>query len=52
VCYIQYVSLSEQTLLLQNQPEKALAELTEAREANAFNCSPSNCDEIIHSFIR
>jgi hypothetical protein len=37
---------------LQNQPAKAAAELTEAREANQFTCSPTNCDEVIQSFIR
>ena len=37
---------------LQNQPAKAAAELTAAREANQFTCSPTNCDEVIQSFIR
>jgi hypothetical protein len=37
---------------LQNQPAKAAAELREAREANQFTCSPTNCDEVIQSFIR
>jgi hypothetical protein len=36
----------------QNQPTKAAAELTAAREANQFTCSPTNCDEVIQSFIR
>jgi hypothetical protein len=36
----------------QNQPAKAAAELTEARQANQFTCSPTNCDEVIQSFIR